>query len=169
MATVLFEEEQSLKQNHIWLIILLVPLSSIGVLIYQLCGGTFETNYPMSNTSLIILTIAYLLLALLALRYVKLTTIIDDTKIAYGWNIPTADLNSILINEIKSCSVIRYKFVGYGYRISFKYGTIYNVSGNKGLQIITHKNDKVLIGSNREDELAEIVKKIEELKKQTHI
>jgi hypothetical protein len=62
--------------------------------------------------------------------------------------------------EIKKVEVVNYGFVGgWGIRLWTKYGTVYNIKGNKGLAIELFNGKKYLIGTQKEIELNEIVKK----------
>jgi len=65
-------------------------------------------------------------------------------------------------NEIEEAEVIKYHFVGYGWRLSFKYGKVYNVKGNKGLRLKLKNNKKLVIGTQQETTL---LKAFDELKK----
>lgn len=49
--------------------------------------------------------------------------------------------------------------MGYGLRFSFKYGTVYNASGNKGLQIHS-KFGKFVVGTQKPEKLNLIVSKL---------
>src|SRR5690606_12479480 len=125
MPGIQFKEVQYFRQNPLWVILLLIPIVVFGsILIYQLATGSGIGDRPWTNTSLAVLSAGVLIPSLLALLRIKLTTIIDDEKIRYGWNMPTPELNEIRFDEIKEWSVIKYDFVGYGYRTSEKYGTV---------------------------------------------
>jgi hypothetical protein len=162
MNNYLFKEEQKLRHNLLWTSILLIPLAAmLSLLCYQLITGvTVGTENQVSNLSLSILVICYGIPACLIILYVKLSTFITNEKISYGWNVPTSDLNEVRIEEIKTCEVIRYKFVGWGYRLSRLYGTVHNVDGNMGLQIITKSGSKILIGTHHADELKKAIEKL---------
>ena len=161
MAKILFEEIQHFRGNPLWTVLLSIPvILFMSILVYQTVTGETVGDIPMSNTSLILLSLFVLIPSIWASRRVKLTTIIDEEKIRFGWNMPTDELNEIKLNEIKSWSVIRYGFVGYGYRVSRKYGTIHNLSGNKGLQIETQSGEKVLIGTHQAEKLRAVIEQI---------
>lgn len=161
MVNTLYKEEQRIRQNPLWLVFLISPtLFFWGVLIYQLSSGKQVGDHPISNIPLSIITVIYTACSLWSLFSIKLTTIINDTTLAYGWNIPTADLNKIPLDDIQEMSIIKYRFVGYGYRISRLYGTVYNVGGNRGLQIIRTSGEKILIGTVNERQLEEAIKKL---------
>jgi len=59
---------------------------------------------------------------------------------------------------IAEAELVQYGFVGYGIRISMKYGTVYNVKGNKGLAIILNNGKKYLIGTQKSDQIEKILK-----------
>jgi hypothetical protein len=159
MAT-LFEEEQRTRKNWVWLLCLLAPALMLILLIYQLVTGKMVGDKPVSNLALTILSILYLVPAIWVLSVVKFRTLIDEEKISYGWNIPTNELNEIRLSDIKEWHVIRYRFVGYGYRLSRLYGTVYNVSGDNGLQVTKNNGEKILIGTVRPEELKIAIGKI---------
>jgi hypothetical protein len=150
MGKILFKEVQYFRQNPVWTILLMIPIAVFGsILVYQLATGTGVGERPWTNTSLAILGIGILIPSLLAALRIKLTTIIDEDKIAFGWNMPTPELIEIKLSDIKEWSVIKHDFVGYGYRKSEKYGTVHNLIGNRGLFIVTKNGEKVLIGTHR--------------------
>lgn len=60
--------------------------------------------------------------------------------------------------QIESAELIKYGFVGYGIRFSIRHGTVYNAKGNRGLQIVKKNGGKVLLGTQRPEELLAAVK-----------
>ena len=158
MAKVLYKEVQWFRQNVVWAILLLIPVVVFGsILVYQLATGTGVGDRPMSNRALALLGTAVFIPSVLAFFRVKLTTIIDEEKIQYGWNMPTPEPNIIMLKDIKEWAVIKYDFVGYGYRISKRYGTVHNLIGNRGLFIETFNGERVLIGTQNLRELKTLV------------
>ena len=153
MAELQFKEVQKVTSPWMWALALFAPVLFTVILIYQLITGILVGNNPMSNTGLAFVTLGFTVTAILFLTRIKLTTILDTDKISYGFNFPTADLNQIKIADIKECYLITYKFVGFGYHLSRKYGMVYNISGSTGIQIIKHSGEKVLIGTQKWDEL----------------
>jgi hypothetical protein len=63
-------------------------------------------------------------------------------------------------NELKSMKIVNYGFVGYGIRLGSKYGTVYNINGNKGLAIELKNGKKFVIGTQNETELNSTLKKM---------
>ena len=57
--------------------------------------------------------------------------------------------------DVKTFKLIDYGFVGgWGIRFWTKYGTVYNVKGNKGLAIELKNGKKMLIGTQKPKELS---------------
>lgn len=161
MSTILFKEVQYFRQNPVWVLLLVVPVGVMSaILIYQLVTGQIVGDLPVSNMALMLLIALVIVPALLAIFRIKLTTIIDEEKISYGWNMPTPELNVIRLTDIKEWSVIKYDFVGYGYRSSEKYGTVHNLSGNRGIFILTKDGEKILIGTHRLRDLRAVMEKL---------
>jgi hypothetical protein len=61
--------------------------------------------------------------------------------------------------NLKSIKIVRYEFVGYGIRIGSKYGTVYNTKGDIGLAIETRSGQKFVIGTQKQEELQNIIQK----------
>lgn len=60
--------------------------------------------------------------------------------------------------EIESANVIEYGFVGgWGIRMGTKYGTVYNVKGKMGIQIILKSGKKFVIGTQKHKELTDVL------------
>jgi hypothetical protein len=53
-----------------------------------------------------------------------------------------------------------WEYGGWGIRFSLRYGKAYNVSGNKGVQLVFKSGKKLLIGSQKPDELEAAIRAI---------
>jgi hypothetical protein len=53
-----------------------------------------------------------------------------------------------------------FEYGGWGIRYSFRNGRAYNISGNKGLQIVFKNGKKLLVGSQNPQELVEAIDSI---------
>jgi hypothetical protein len=160
---VLYEEVQQMRQWWLWLIIILCIAPLWLILGYQLITGKPVGDKPASD--LLLFTICVIATAPLAgiLYFLKLTTRIDSEGICYGFNFPSGNLNRIPWSQIRSLEMITYSGTGYGYRISSKYGVVYNTSGHRGLQIISRKGSKLLLGTNNEEALILVLKMLRKL------
>jgi len=98
----------------------------------------------------------------LIFSFVKLDTEIDE----HGINIKYSYFykRRVLFNDIAAAYVRKYRpiveYGGWGIKGWKKSNRAYNVRGNKGLQLELLDSDRVLIGTQKPDELAEIIEKI---------
>jgi hypothetical protein len=110
----------------------------------------------MSDVGLILFAVS--IFALLALFYfMQLKTEIDEQEIRMKY-VPFLSKTTEW-KDMKSAKLVQYGFVGYGIRFGSKYGTVYNTKGNKGLAIELHSGKKFLIGTQKADELQEVLSK----------
>ena len=66
----------------------------------------------------------------------------------------------ISLSDVLEAKSVDYDFVGYGIRLSIKYGTVYNVKGNQGLQITLKNGKKYLIGTQQPTKVNEVIEKL---------
>lgn len=153
-----FKEEQKFNQWWLWLI--LIPMGVLPLIgIYkQLILGEKLGDNPMSDISLLIFSIIMFSLVGLFL-IMKLKTSIDKNGINMHF-FPFIK-KSVDWQQIKNVKVVNYGFVGgWGIRLWTKYGTVYNIRGNKGLEIVLKSGKKFLIGTQKETELSTIIEKM---------
>ena len=153
-----FKEEQKFTQWWLWLILIgiaLIPVYGIYKQIYQ---GEVIGDKPMSNLGLIVFVI-FMLLFLLLFWLFKLTTEINTKEIKIQF-FPLVN-KVVEWKDVKSAQVLNYGFVGgWGIRLFTKYGTVYNIKGNKGLALELKNGKKLLVGTQKMEELYEIVKNV---------
>jgi hypothetical protein len=152
-----FKEKQKFTQWWIWLI--LIGLGAIAVygFIQQIVFGVEFGNKPMSNVGIIIFTL-FVFGFIYFNWYMTLITEITNGGIKMRF-IPFVK-KEIQWSELKSVKIVNYGFVGYGIRLGSKYGTVYNMSGNKGLAIELNNGKKFVIGTQKEMELKNVVEKM---------
>ncbi|MFN5030837.1 MAG: hypothetical protein ACK5FX_01340 [Flavobacteriia bacterium] len=165
---ILYSESQKFKQWWIWLIL----LSINGILIFgvfkQVIGGQQFGDKPAGNTELLIISGLLLLLTLLFFIF-RLDTIIKEDGIYVRFFPFHIKFKHFHWDSISKSFVRQYspltEYGGWGLRLGlFGKGTAFNVSGNKGLQLEFTDNNKLLIGTNKPDELIETLHKIGHLK-----
>lgn len=148
-----FEETQRFTQWWLWLII----LGLFGTMLYKFIQ---KENLQENLAPIIILLLVILLFALLNLK-----TRIDQKGIhvkmfpfhfkfvTYKWE------------EIQSVKVRKYspitEYGGWGVRIGPN-GKAFNVKGNKGIEIITANGDNRMIGTQKMEEVSEVLKNFKE-------
>jgi len=153
-----FKEEQKFNQWWLWLI--LIPMGVLPLIgIYkQLILGEKLGDNPMSDISLLIFSI--IMFSLIGLFLImKLKTSIDKNGINMHF-FPFIK-KSVDWQQIKNVKVVNYGFVGgWGIRLWTKYGTVYNMKGNKGLAIELLNGKNFLIGTQKPEELTAMLEKI---------
>lgn len=149
-----FEETQRFNQWWLWLILIALLLLSVYILISQLYFNIPVGDNPVSDGEVYILLI-FCSALIWFFRMIKLYTHIDEIGIYFRLTPFTRRL--IRWEDIQSAEVLKYGFVGYGLRLGTGYGTVYNISGNKGLQIILKDKRKILVGTQNEFEMARVV------------
>jgi len=94
-------------------------------------------------------------------QYIELRTEID----VRGIRVRLRPITSKVIKweDIDRVEPITYGFVGYGLRFSFRYGTVYNIRGNKGLAVYLREGGRFVIGTQREEEMVLLLKSLGKL------
>ncbi len=162
-----FHEEQQFRQPWVWLLLLAITLWLAGMFAHglytQLYLGQAWGDRPMSNTALVLsAAFSFLITAGLALLFykLKLVTVVGPDGI-YVRFFPLTS-RKISFADITSCKARTYRpireYGGWGIRYSRK-GKAYNVSGNSGVQLEFRQGRPLLIGSQRTEELAEVINK----------
>lgn len=161
-SSYLFREEQTFQQAWIWWTLGLSAALVSGLMAFimyrQLVQGEPVGDNPMPNSTLawfgplMILIMAGMVLLV---RKMKLLTEVHSDHLHIRFfpfltrNIP---LSEIVRWEARTYHPIR-EYGGWGIRYGFK-GKAYNVSGNRGVQLELSGGKKLLIGSQRAEELA---------------
>jgi hypothetical protein len=155
-----FTEIQKFNQWWLWVILTgLVLLPVYGIYKQVYLGQPWGSN-PMSDAGLWIFFLGAL--AFVAFfKYIELRTEID----VRGIRVRLRPIASKVIRweDIDRVEPITYGFVGYGLRFSFRYGTVYNIRGNKGLAVYLREGGRFVIGTQREEEMVLLLKSLGKL------
>ncbi|MBU2997896.1 hypothetical protein KO500_15750 [Cellulophaga baltica] len=159
---VLFKEEQKFSQWWLWCLLLapfIFSLLTIIIAIYeQFSSGTKNLSLSLiikNDTAIALLILVAVIIIFLVLR---LKTIITTKAIKIQYFPFFTKI--IDWSTVETARVVTYGFVGYGIRISLKHGMVYNVKGNKGLALTLKKGKRLLIGTQKEKELEQIIAEI---------
>lgn len=158
---VLFKEVQ--KFNQWWLKLLLLAINLLffyGIYGQMFLGGLFGSNL-MSNIGLILVTLLTFSASILILQ-VKLKTLIKADGVYFRFYPLQKEFKFYAWEEIVKVGVREYsplkEFGGWGWRFSvLGKGIAYTVSGNKGLQLKLQGKKRVLIGTNKPEELKKVL------------
>lgn len=138
-----FNEKQRFNQWYIWLVLFSLLIFRFIKLLSskknELEVNDILTSFLQSNKLIIAI--------ILIIFIVRLKTSINHKGIKVSFS-SILNLNWAW-SEIEKFEIISYSFVGFGIRLSTKYGTVYNVRGNKGLQIHLKNGKKILIGTQK--------------------
>jgi len=153
---ILFEESQRFNQWWLWLII----LGSVGFAMYANIQ-TIQSDESLVSWTKLSLIIPILLIPSL-FYFLMLKTRIEKNGI-YVRFIPF-HWKEIFIawDQLETCSVRTYSPLGEYGGWGIKYGLggagkVYNVSGNQGLQLVFKDGARLLIGTQKPQELQEII------------
>ncbi len=165
---ILFSEQQKFKQWWLWIILpVLNFIFILGIYKQIILKEQFGDN-PMSNSGLVIGLVLMISLTILFGNF-KLQTIIKNDGIyvrffpfqiayrKYTWD----KLINIYVREYNP--ITEYRGWGLKYGI-FGNGKALNVSGNKGLQLVNLNKSALLIGTNKPEEIKEILLNIGQYK-----
>jgi hypothetical protein len=165
---ILFTERQRFKQWWLWLILLGVNGLFLFWVFKQVIGGQQFGDKPMSNLGLLTATGLTILLTIAFVNF-RLDTVIKKDGVYVRFfpfhlhfrNYPWDKLKKSFVRQYSPIS----EYGGWGLRVGFfGKGTAFNISGDKGLQLEFTDNKKLLIGTNKPDELTEVLAKIGQLK-----
>lgn len=146
MNKVIFQEEQRFNQWWLWLLI----IGTLLVIIATVIGVTWDSSGTSSTIGTAISVVVGVVMVAL-FYFMKLKTSITEDKISIHFY-PLVK-REWKWSELKTAQVIDYGFIGgWGIRLWTGMGTVYNVSGSKGLHIKTDHKEYV-IGTQKEEEL----------------
>jgi hypothetical protein len=157
-----FVEVQRFRQ--IWLIALLLVMNVfcwVGLFV-QLVLEIPVGNNPISNEGFVIIALSIALFTALFFLF-NLKTKIDRTGIHFKFSPFHLKQRCYRWDEIEKVYVRTYKpireYGGWGIRFGAN-GKAFNVSGNQGLQIEFKSGRKVLIGTNKPEELTKVLQNL---------
>lgn len=164
----LFKESQKFRQWWLWVILLGMDALFLFAVARQVIGGHPFGDKPASNAELLIVTGVLLLFTSLMLS-LRLDTIIKEDGIyvrffPLQWRFKHYPWDSLIKCFVRSYSPLT-EYGGWGLRFGpGGKGWAFNISGNKGMQLQFTNHKKILIGTNRPDEITKALNKIGQLK-----
>ena len=162
-----FHEEQQFRQPWLWLLLLVITACVIGMFAHgmytQLYLGQSWGDRPMSDSALVIsAAFSFLISAGLTLLFYKLKLITEVGPDGVHIRFFPLTRRKITFDSITSCKARTYRpireYGGWGIRFNRK-GNAYNVSGNWGVQLEFRQGRPLLIGTQRPEELADVINK----------
>ena len=164
---IIFSESQRFKQWWLWIILLGVDVLFLYIIFQQLVLGKPFGGKPMTNLMLV-MTTGFILLLSVMFIYFRLDTQIKKDGIYvrffpiqftfryYPWD----TISKSFVREYNAI----LEFGGWGFRIGlFGKGKAFTMSGNNGLQLEFKDNKKLLIGTNKPDEVRDVLFRLKQL------
>jgi len=151
-----FSETQSYLTPIVWVIMLGIGLVLAYFLWQQMYLDQSVFSSESTNSDILIYVFPFLVLGL-CIGLMKLTTTIDENGVEFRYR-PFFIHKVFSWDQIESINVIHYGFmVGYGIRLWTKYGMVYNMKGNTGIFIMLKNGKKLMIGTQKEEEVKEVL------------
>jgi hypothetical protein len=158
MVYPLYRETQHFRQLWLWVLVLFISLLSLYGLVQQLFLGTPLGNNPAPDTVLVIIAVVFGLMLPVFLYKTNLTTEVHSDGLYIRFFPFHLSFHRIALEDIKEFEARTYRplrdYGGWGIRYG-RQGKAYNVSGNRGVQLVLSDGKQLLIGSQKPDELAE--------------
>lgn len=161
---IIFSEKQRFRQWWLWMIFLGINGLFLAGAFKQLIGGEQFGNKPMSNTGLLI-SVSVCLLITALFFILRLETKIDNKGIYVRFFPFQMSFRFYPWESIDKAYVRKYspimEYGGWGVRFGLMgNGRALNVSGNQGLQLEFNKDQKLLIGTHKPEELSAVLDKL---------
>lgn len=162
-----FYELQRFTQRWIWGLLIFLLLIQAGVFGYglyqQLVLGQPWGDRPMSDMALILTSIGiFLFSGGMSYLFYSLRLITEVRPEGLAIQFYPLHRKVIPYHRIKSCQARSYKpireYGGWGIKFG-PGGRAYNVSGDRGVQLVLDDGKRILIGSQRSDELERAIKR----------
>jgi hypothetical protein len=155
-----FEEIQRLTKWWIWLAVLGLLLFFVYVFLQQIVLGVPVGDNPMSNTMLI-LTLIIVLAVVTTLLALQLRTQVNAKGVKVNFSL----FGNFQFDwsEISQVNLVNIGFVGYGYRINKEHGTIFNLGGNKALQLLLENGKTYTVMIENVNALQQTLKKLKKI------
>lgn len=157
--TVRFREEQVLRSWWMWLLIGLVAALQWWGFLQQIVRGKPWGNRPAPDWMMIILWLAFGIGLPFLFIYAKLIVRVTDAAVIIHFRPLTR--RTIPLSEIAGIEARTYvpirEYGGWGIRGGLRGTRAYNMSGNRGVELTLADGRKVMVGSQRADELAQAI------------
>ena len=152
---VLFKEEQRFRQPWLWVLVILASIIPWLGLIIQVILGQKLGNNPAPDWIIILIWLVFGIGLPLLFYFTRLITEVRSDGIYIKFVPFHFKFKHYSYPEIKSYEVREYKpireYGGWGIRYGLN-GKVYNVYGNKGIQLTFKNNKKLLIGTQKPEE-----------------
>ena len=157
-----FTESQHFRQMWLWLLLLGINGAILVGLYRQFVAGQVFGEPAISSAGLLVALSVTVLLTLL-FATLRLETRVESDGIYVRFHPFQSKFEHFAWDRLAKCYVRRYSplgdYGGWGLRLGLSdKGKAYNVSGDQGLQLEFTDGRKLLIGTNRPEELERVLR-----------
>ena len=146
MKKILFKENQKFNQKWLWIILSLATITPISMLILY-------EGFKLDTINFVLISI--MLLPLFLIYFIELRVEISRESLRYQFYPFHLRVYQIKHDEIDTYDQIIYSplkdYGGWGINHTAN-GSVYNISGNKGVKMILKNGKKILFGSQKTKE-----------------
>ena len=154
-----YREVQRVTQLWIWAIVLVPTAIAWWAFVQQVLLSKPFGGSPAPDLAVVIIWVVFGLAFPLLILAVNLRTEVRDDAVRLRffplWS------RAIAIGDIRECQARTYspigEYWGWGIRWTPGHGWCYTIKGRRGVQLTLGDGKRLLIGSNRPDELAEAI------------
>ena len=158
--SVLFREVQYFRQPWLWFIVLGISAVAIYSVVEQLILGRTFGDSPASDSLVLVVGIVFGVVLPLLFYGMNLTTEVREDGLYYRLFPFHRSFQRIGSSDIRRGQSVSYRPVkdygGWGIRYGTA-GKAYNVSGNRGVQLELRDGRRILMGSQKPEDLAAAV------------
>jgi len=158
--TIPYREVQYLRQ--VWLLVIVLVISGLAIyaMVQQLILGKPFGEHPASDTAMIAIGVLIGFALPVFLYTSRLITEVRNDGLYFKFFPFHLSFHRIAFEDLNSYEVRTYNAIkdygGWGIRYG-KEGKAYNISGNQGIQLELFNGEKILIGSQRPEELSHAI------------
>ncbi|MDX9790417.1 MAG: hypothetical protein RBT61_06290 [Candidatus Kapabacteria bacterium] len=149
-----YKEIQKFSQSRIAVFIMLIVVIPLFISTYMVINQEDAESSEIIVSSIIGIVTVSLILFLLFLT--RLEVFLGTDAIEHRFFPFQIKFRKLLYTDIREYSSRKYspilEYGGWGIRYAFKNGWAYNVSGNKGVQIVKNDGKRILFGTQNPDE-----------------
>ncbi len=154
-----FLEEQKFTQPLLLIVLIMALVINGSIFINNIDKLSGSPGEILGALSGILIVLAVMLLFL----FLKLKTRVDENGIHFKFSPFRSSYKIIKWNQISNLYIRNYnafsEFGGWGYKFRFKnqIGKAYTTKGSVGLQLVLKNGSKILIGTQKKEELQRVI------------
>jgi hypothetical protein len=156
-----YGEVQRPNQWWVWTLTVVITILAWWIFVDQIILGNPFGNRPAPDWVVWLVGILFGVLLPLLMISINLKTLVARDRIILRYF--PLHTRTVMLADIDSCITRTYRpireYGGWGIRFGFGHGMAYNVHGNRGVQLELKGAKRLLIGSQRADQLTDVINK----------